>query len=141
MKTLEDRIVKAFNLTEDLLNHLGEPDLSLSIPNVPSNKIGSQLWCILGSRESYLKALQNNEWKGFNCSLSKISKQSIIDLLQETSHQYFDFFTKTKTYSDFQEKTLFDLLEHEIQHHGQLIRYIYANSLHFPKSWNERYTV
>jgi hypothetical protein len=35
----------------------------------------------------------------------------------------------------------FLLLEHEVQHHGQLIRYVYANGLTFPGSWNERYTV
>ncbi|WP_246939451.1 hypothetical protein [Bacillus pinisoli] len=36
---------------------------------------------------------------------------------------------------------LIDLLEHEVQHHGQLIRYAYANKLEFPKSWGIRYTV
>jgi hypothetical protein len=34
-----------------------------------------------------------------------------------------------------------DLLEHEIQHHGQLIRFGYSNSLAFPPSWNSRHTV
>jgi hypothetical protein len=33
------------------------------------------------------------------------------------------------------------LLEHEIQHHGQLIRFVYGNRLSFPESWNQRYTV
>ena len=35
----------------------------------------------------------------------------------------------------------FDLLEHEIQHHGQLIRFVYGNRLSFPDSWSKRYTV
>ena len=34
-----------------------------------------------------------------------------------------------------------DLLEHEVQHHGQLIRYVYGNRLSFPGSWKRRYTV
>jgi hypothetical protein len=34
-----------------------------------------------------------------------------------------------------------DLLEHELQHHGQLIRYVYGNKLEFPESWKKRYTV
>ena len=39
------------------------------------------------------------------------------------------------------ERLLVTLLEHEVQHHGQLIRYVYANGLSFPASWSERYTV
>jgi hypothetical protein len=35
----------------------------------------------------------------------------------------------------------FGLLEHEVQHHGQLIRFVYGNGLTFPDSWNKRYTV
>ncbi|MBK8233243.1 MAG: hypothetical protein IPK72_22375 [Candidatus Eisenbacteria bacterium] len=34
-----------------------------------------------------------------------------------------------------------DLLEHEVQHHGQLIRFVYGNGLTFPESWKVRYTV
>ena len=32
-------------------------------------------------------------------------------------------------------------LEHEVQHHGQLIRFVYGNALTFPESWHDRYTV
>ena len=45
------------------------------------------------------------------------------------------------TLSDRQLELGFDLLEHEIQHHGQLIRYVYGNRLSFPSSWSQRYTV
>lgn len=34
-----------------------------------------------------------------------------------------------------------DLLEHEIQHHGQLIRYFYALGLEFPKEFSDRYAL
>lgn len=40
-----------------------------------------------------------------------------------------------------QTEFLHELLEHEIMHHGQLIRYMYGNKLGFPKSWSDRYTV
>jgi hypothetical protein len=43
--------------------------------------------------------------------------------------------------TDVQIELAFDLLEHEIQHHGQLIRFVYGNGLTFPDSWNKRYTV
>ncbi len=40
-----------------------------------------------------------------------------------------------------QQELAFDLLEHEVQHHGQLIRFVYGNKLTFPPSWHKRYTV
>jgi len=43
--------------------------------------------------------------------------------------------------SDTQIELAFTLLEHEVQHHGQIIRYVYANALTFPESWSRRYTV
>lgn len=46
-------------------------------------------------------------------------------------------FNLTENQTDF----LFTLLEHEVMHHGQLIRYIYGNILRFPDSWTDRYTV
>jgi hypothetical protein len=58
----------------------------------------------------------------------------------ETTHQdlrEIDFAGLT----DAQLDLAFGLLEHEVQHHGQLFRFIYANGLTFPDSWNKRYTV
>ena len=46
-------------------------------------------------------------------------------------------FSKTDSQLEF----TFGLLEHEVQHHGQLIRFVYGNGLSFPDSWNKRYTV
>jgi len=43
--------------------------------------------------------------------------------------------------SEAQVELAFDLLEHAVQHHGQLIRFVYGNRLTFPDSWNQRYTV
>jgi hypothetical protein len=66
-------------------------------------------------------------------------KHSVLAVLEATMVQLetFDF----SELSDRQLALAFDLLEHEVQHHGQLIRYVYGNSLSFPESWHTRYTV
>jgi uncharacterized damage-inducible protein DinB len=33
------------------------------------------------------------------------------------------------------------LLEHEVQHHGQLIRYLYGLGIERPESWKQRYAL
>ncbi|OJF94629.1 hypothetical protein [Alkalibacterium sp. 20] len=141
MKKLVERLNAAFNLTEDLVNGLSVQELELTLGDLPSNTIGEQIWCIVGARESYLQAVIHNEWIGFSCSLKDLtSHSSVMDSLKSSSKACIDQIDSTDL-NDTQIDYLFTLLEHEIQHHGQLIRYIYGNKLHFPKSWNERYTV
>ena len=137
---LEERLDRSLRLTYDLVAHLDETSLTLDLPNLPSNQISGQLWCIVGARESYTQAIETGGWKGFSCSLKTPRvKQSVLTAL-ETSHKQLneiDFAGLTGAQIGF----AFDLLEHEIQHHGQLIRFVYGNGLTFPESWNKRYSV
>lgn len=137
---LKENLQRAFSLTYDLVSHLEEKSLILEIPNLPSNQIAGQLWCIVGARESYLKAIEAGEWIGFSCSLKTPDvKQTVLEVLELSflHLQNINFENVTEN----QMKLAFELLEHEIQHHGQLIRFVYANRLSFPESWHKRYTV
>ena len=137
---LKTRLDRSFKLTQDLVVHLDEIHLSLDLPSLPSNRIAGQLWCIVGARESYTRAIETGGWKGFSCSLTTPRvKQPVLVALEATYKQMkvIDFAGLT----DAQVELAFDLLEHEVQHHGQLIRFVYGNGLTFPDSWNKRYTV
>jgi hypothetical protein len=134
------RLDRAFELTHDLTAHLDESSLGLDLPQLASNRIAGQLWCMVGARESYTRAIVEGGWKGFSCSLTTPRmKKSVLRALEDTHHRFreIDFVNLSEAQLDF----AFDLLEHEVQHHGQLIRFVYANHLTFPVSWNKRYTV
>jgi hypothetical protein len=137
---LQSRLDHSFELTHDLVAHLHESALGLDLPNLPSNCIAGQIWCIVGARESYTRAIQAGVWDGFVCSLADPRrKSSVLDALDatRTSLAQLNF----AHFTDVQLDLGFGLLEHEVQHHGQLIRFVYANGLTFPESWNKRYTV
>jgi len=137
---LKARLVRSFRLTHDLFTHLDEEALSLDLPDLPSNRIADQVWCIVGARESYTKAIEAGGWQGFTCSLTTArAKEAVLAALEATLERLggIDFADLSETQVDL----AFELLEHEVQHHGQLIRFVYANGLTFPVSWNERYTV
>lgn len=140
LEKLKENLTRALSLTHDLVTHLEEKSLTLDLPNLPSNQIAGQLWCVVGARESYLKAIEAGTWKGFSCSLKTPEvKQSVLNALEASSRSLNEI--NFEDLSDVQLKLAFDLLEHEIQHHGQLIRYVYGNHLTFPESWQKRYTV
>ena len=137
---LKANLDRSFQLTHDLAVHLDEKSLGLDLPSLPSNRIAGQLWCIVGARESYTKAIEAGGWKGFSCSLTTPRvKQSVLAALEMTHQILRDIDPKGLTAT--QEALAFELLEHEVQHHGQLIRFVYANRLTFPDSWSKRYTV
>lgn len=132
------RLQLAFSLTKDFVSLLDNEQLLLKIPGVRSNSISSQLWCVVGARESYLEAINKGEWVGFNCSLSEdFGRDDILLALDSTS----DSLNGLSSIEEGHLELYLKLLEHEVQHHGQLIRYVYANELGFPESWSRRYTV
>ncbi|MFV8829885.1 hypothetical protein [Alkalihalobacterium sp. APHAB7] len=141
MDILKKRVLQAMSLTDDFYNHINEGCLTLKISDVPSNTIGGQAYCIIGARESYLKALKNGHWVGFDCSLIDSNDKPLINSKLEETHANIERFLRETGIDNITSNLLFDLLEHEVQHHGQLIRYTYANKVEFPKSWNIRYTV
>lgn len=111
--------------------------------SIPSNTIGGQFWCLIGARESYAKAIKENGWAGFSCSMpfeSTTDKDKVLEMLSQTAKD-FDEVLKEIEWTDDSDDLLLDLLEHETQHQGQLIRYVYGLKYKFPKSWAERWAL
>jgi len=98
---------------------------------------------VVGARESYTKSIRQDGWVGFDCSLSgpetaiqgagaegaRSPKEALIEVIGDLE------------WTDARERLLLDLLEHEAQHQGQLIRYIYALGRRFPESWATRWAL
>ena len=139
-RKMKTRLDLAFALTKDLVAHLEEASLGLDRPGLPSNRISGQIWCVVGARESYARAIEGGAWRGFSCSLATPrDKRSVLVALETTRERLgaIDLANLTEAQVDL----AFGLLEHEVQHHGRLIRFVYGNGLTFPASWHERYTV
>ena len=129
----------------DLVRELPAEVLAMKLPALPSNTIGSQLWCVVGARESYVKAIRAGKWQGFSCRVTRgesKDKARIGAALDETAAlaaQCLD--DDSVEWTPERNRLLLTLLEHECQHHGQLIRYLYGNRLSVPTSWKERYAL
>lgn len=55
--TIVDRFQRSFALYGDLVNGIEEESLASTLPGLPSNELGLQLWCVVGARESYARAI------------------------------------------------------------------------------------
>ncbi|PHR96517.1 MAG: hypothetical protein COA78_28620 [Blastopirellula sp.] len=141
-KTIEESFDRSFALYRDLVDSLDEATLSSKLPQLPSNTLGQQLWCVVGARESFSKAITANQWSGFVCSLeTTTSKTSVADALRRSATAVSIVLKTIDSYSDVQTRLIIDLLEHEASHHGQLIRYLYGLKLEIPESWKSKYAL
>ena len=139
---LEHRFELSNRLYLDLVIHIPESLLGSKLRDLPSNTIGAQIWCVVGARDSYLRAAKAGQWQGFKCPLdgNKTTDASEVkEVLAKTGEQVGNFLAEAGELSEAALKFLLDLLEHEAQHHGQLARYLYGLKVGVPDSWKKRY--
>jgi len=114
-------------LNADLLNE--------RLPVPKSKSLGEHLWCIVGARESYTRALAVGQWSGFACSLETLEQAAILDALHQSAQAFSDTVQALSDWSPEREKLLLALLEHECMHEGQIIRHMYGMGQTLPASW------
>jgi len=139
---VRERFERSFGLWRDLVEAIGEASLKSKLATLPSNTIGAQLWCVVGARESYSRAIKAGQWSGFSCSLDDPSSATKVwDALLRSEAGVRDATEMMADASDAQAGLILDLLEHESAHQGQLIRYVYGLKLAIPASWKARYAL
>jgi hypothetical protein len=139
---IQESFSRSFGLFRDLARSLNATALGSRLPGVRSNSIGSQLWCVVGARESYSRAIAAGAWSGFGCSLEDTRDPvAVVASLESSEAKVRHALRGLSAASDAQARLFLDLLEHEAAHQGQLIRYLYALGLTIPDSWRDRYAL
>lgn len=139
---VQESFRRSFALYRDLAGELEREALSSRLAGLPSNTIGAQLWCVVGARESYSRAIPEGGWSGFSCSLSDpLDAVLVRQSLARSAEAVTAVLDALESFDEARARLLMDLLEHEAQHQGQLIRYLYALGLEIPASWRERYAL
>lgn len=133
---------RSFDLYRDLVESLDEETLGAKLPGLPSNSLGSQLWCVVGARESYSVALRAKQWSGFSCSLQTTTEiEPVSEALCHSADGVRELLDSASSFTEAQNRLLIALLEHEVAHQGQLIRYLYGLRLVIPESWKAKYAL
>lgn len=135
---------RSFALYDELIAALPETSLAQELPGIRSNAIGDQLWCVVGARESYARAIELGRWSGFSCSLSAAAtrdRAAVQRSLRESAVVATAALMMVTLDDDARVRSALDLLEHEAAHHGQLIRFLYGLRLPIPSGWKARYAL
>jgi hypothetical protein len=139
---VRERFERSFVMYRDLVDAVGADGLAQRLGDLRSNTIGAQLWCVVGARESYSRAIEAGAWSGFTCSLDDTLDPARVQVVLAASE---DAVRAALAGIDGSDLTRWgfalDLLEHEAAHHGQLIRYLYGLDLPIPETWKRRYAL
>lgn len=104
--------------------------------DVPKHKtLGDHLWCVVGSRESYGRALVADGWQGFACSMNAFSRDDFVAKLDASGRDLLAVIDGVTDWTPAREALLADFYEHEVMHEGQIIRHVYALERTLPASW------
>jgi hypothetical protein len=139
---VQERFERSFTLYRDFMGSVDAGALASKLPGIRSNSIGSQLWCVVGARESYSRAIVAGAWSGFSCSLENTQDTAaVMASLESSEAKVREVLRGAGSATEAGARLLLDLLEHEAAHQGQLIRYLYALDLTIPESWRARYAL
>jgi hypothetical protein len=143
-KILNGKLERTFGLYDCLLEAIDDQHLQADLKGLPSNTLGSQMWCVIGARQSYLRAILAGGWQGFKCSLAGAetgNRLAVREHMQISARDFLSAMEKMDSMNPAQQSLLFDLIEHEAQHQGQIIRYLYALKIQIPEVWKKRYSL
>lgn len=139
---LRRRIDAADRLYRDLIHVLTPELLRSRLPGVRSSRVGNHFWCVVGARESYVRAARAGSWQGFESSLTADDDpEEIASALAGSAAEVREWIGSLPADDEASLEWALHLLEHEAQHHGQLIRYLYAVPLPIPRSWIDQYAL
>ncbi len=134
-ETVIQAIEKRFGSFSDLVDYLTEEQLAEKLPVSKSKSLQEHLWCVVGARESYTRALKQGQWAGFSCSLNDLKRDSLLDSLKTSAQGFAETVSQIESWDSEREALLVALLEHEVMHEGQIIRHIYGLGQTLPASW------
>ena len=140
---IDRRLEGTFALYDELVAALDSHQLRLSLP-VPSNPIGMQLWCVVGARETWARAMVSGTWGPFNCSIAGFAEthdSAVMRAKLATSAEAVRAAVATSPGDDTRTDLKLGLLEHENQHLGQLVRYLLGLEIVVPSGWKARFAL
>ena len=141
---LRRRFAGANSLYLDLIDAVSAEQLGSHLADLPSDTVGHQLWCVLGARESYPRAARAGGWQGFASPVTGDETTDAAALraaFAQTSSDVDDWIAGLGAEDEASLTYALALLEHETQHHGQLIRYLYGLGIARPESWQRQYAL
>ena len=133
--TVVEKLRARIQAYSDFAATLDAADLGARLGVNKDKTIAEHLWCIVGARESYAKALTAGKWGGFACSMTSYDQHSFVHALASSARALLASIDDVVEWTSEHDRLLADVSEHEVMHQGQIIRHMYGLDRELPKNW------
>jgi len=134
-ETILGNLEARFQAYADLIEQTDDHALQEKLDVEKHKSLAEHLWCVVGARESYAKALVEGQWLGFSCSLAGFSTDEFAAKLKASARAFTAAVDSIDEWTDERDELLARLAEHEVMHEGQIIRHLYGVGRRAPDSW------
>lgn len=133
--TIIQKLEARFNAYADLIAQTDAQALEAKLAVEKHKSLKEHLWCVVGARQSYAKALEANEWQGFSCGMTHFEPADFQQALAHSAADVLNVLASIDEWTEEREGLLATLAEHEVMHEGQIIRHLYGVGSSAPASW------
>jgi len=130
-----NRLLNRFSAYKELAEMLDDDLLNQKVDVRKHKSLAEHLWCVIGARESYARAIEQGSWIGFSCSMQSFAADEFSRKLEDSSLAVEHAIQTVPDWTEERSSFLATLAEHEVMHEGQIIRHMYALDRDLPSSW------
>jgi len=138
---LAKKIEEIMKQYDDFMDFIIPETLYNQMIKESSNTIAQHLRCIIAGRVSMIECFSENKPFAWKVSVSFDELYDYPKLkrhLNESHQKLLDVLMKCELTLD-QQEILFDMINHEYMHQGQLIRYLIYHDLGYPPTWDTKW--
>lgn len=133
-QTIVDNLTKRLAFYADLVDQAEDHTINAEL-DVPRNRsLGMHLWCIVGARESFAKAITAGVMGGWASSVKKFERNEFAAKLASSGQVLLEAINGVDDWTPEREALLAQIAEHEVMHEGQIIRLMYGLEEPLPAS-------
>ena len=133
-ETMLARLRERFAMYDALLEDADDELLGVKLDVTQHKSLIEHLWCVVGARESYAKALAVGEWGGFACSMQSYTTEDFRRALADSASAVLAACAGVDEWTPVREELFAALCEHEVMHEGGIIRHMYGLGRSMPEA-------
>ena len=133
-ETIVANLRKRFDFYTDLVAQVDEAAINAELDIPRHRSLGMHLWCIVGSRESFAKAIAAGEMAGWRSSVKRFERDEFSAKLVESARLLLEAIDAVREWTPERDQLLAQIAEHEVMHEGQIIRLMFGLEKPLPAS-------
>lgn len=103
--------------------------------DVPRHRsLGMHLWCVVGARESFARAIEAGRMQGWSSSVREFKQTEFAAKLASSARTLLEAVRGVAEWTPERERLLAQIAEHEVMHEGQIIRVMFGLEKPLPNS-------